>query len=89
MAVTKQTRMQILEKFGRKKGDTGSSEVQIALLTERIKEMSKHFEVHKKDYHGVRGLMKAVSQRRKLLDYLKRNSVERYQKVIEQLELRK
>ena len=89
MAVTKETRAEILQKFARSANDTGSSEVQIALLTERIKEMSKHFEIHKKDYHGVRGLMKAVSQRRKLLDYLKRKSVERYQNLIDQLEIRK
>jgi small subunit ribosomal protein S15 len=89
MAVSKETRAEILAKFARSRNDTGSSEVQIALLTERIKEMSKHFEIHKKDYHSVTGLMRAVSQRRKLLDYLKRNSFERYQKLIDQLQIRK
>lgn len=69
--------------------DTGSSEVQVALLTERINELTEHFKVHKKDHHSRRGLLKIVSQRRRLLDYLRRTDVGRYQALIERLGLRR
>ena len=69
--------------------DTGSPEVQIALLSERITLLTEHFQTHKKDHHSRRGLLKLVGQRRRLLDYLKRESVERYRKIIAALNLRK
>ncbi len=89
MAVTKQQKEGIVQKFRRADLDTGSSEVQVALLTARINEMSSHFTTHKKDYHGVRGLMKAVNRRRKLLDYLKRTDLKKYDSLIKELDLRK
>lgn len=69
--------------------DTGSPEVQVALLTSRINQLSEHFQVHKKDHHSRRGLLKIVSQRRRLLDYLKANDVERYRALIQRLGLRR
>lgn len=69
--------------------DTGSPEVQIALLTERIAYLTEHFQTHKKDHHSRRGLLKLVSQRRRLLDYLKREDIDRYRKVLTALNLRK
>lgn len=89
MAVTKAQKEAIVKKFKTSELDTGSSEVQIALLTSRINEMSTHFSTHKKDKHGVRGLMRAVGRRRKLLDYLKRTNLKSYEKVIKELEIRK
>jgi len=79
----------IIKKFATTKGDTGSPEVQIALLTERIKELTKHLRLHKKDNHSRRGLLKMVSKRRRLLNYLKGSVVERYQTVIKSLDLSK
>ncbi|PIS17608.1 30S ribosomal protein S15, partial [Candidatus Collierbacteria bacterium CG09_land_8_20_14_0_10_46_12] len=75
----------IIKKFATTKGDTGSPEVQIALLTERIKELTEHLKLHKKDNHSRRGLLKMVSKRRRLLSYLKGSVVERYQTVIKSL----
>lgn len=69
--------------------DTGSPEVQIALLSQRIEYLTEHFKVHKKDHHSRRGLLKLVGQRRRLLDYLKRSDVERYRKIVSSLSLRK
>lgn len=89
MAVTKTTKANIVKKFQRADLDTGSSEVQVALLTARINDMTMHFTKHKKDVHGRRGMMKAVNQRRKLLDYLKRTDVKKYEGLIKELELRK
>lgn len=89
MAVTKAQTETIVKKFRRSDLDTGSSEVQVALLTARINEMSTHFTTHKKDKHGVRGLMKAVNQRRKLLDYLKRTDKKKYETLIKELDIRK
>ncbi len=89
MAVTTESRAQIVSQYQRAKGDTGSSEVQIALLTERINMLTDHFKMHVKDFHSRRGLLKMVSQRRGLLDYLKRSNVEAYRSVIERLGLRK
>jgi small subunit ribosomal protein S15 len=89
MAVTKTQKANILKKFGRADLDTGSPEVQVALLTARINDMTVHFTTHKKDVHGRRGMMKAVSQRRKLLDYLKRKDLKKYESLIKDLELRK
>ncbi len=79
----------IVEKFRTHEGDTGSPEVQIALLTERITSLTDHFKTHKKDHHSRRGLLKLVSTRRRQLDYLKRIDIERYRSVISKLNLRK
>ncbi len=89
MAVTKTQKESILKKFRRSELDTGSSEVQVALLTARINEMTVHFTTHKKDVHGRRGMMKAVNQRRKLLDYLKRTNLRKYEALIKDLDIRK
>lgn len=89
MAVTKQKKQDILKTFRRGDLDTGSSEVQVALLTERINQLSEHFKTHKKDEHGRRGLVTIVNQRRKLLDYLARKDQSRYASLIKQLEIRK
>ena len=79
----------IIEKYGTKEGDTGSPEVQIALLSERITQLTEHFKTHKKDHHSRRGLLKLVSQRRRQLDYLKRIDIERYRGLITKLNIRK
>lgn len=89
MALTKEQREEVVKKYQRNDLDTGSSEVQIALLTQRISDITQHFTVHKKDVHGRRGLVALVNRRRKLLDYLKRTDAEKYQKVIKDLEIRK
>ena len=89
MAVTKQQTADILKKFKTAELDTGSPEVQVALLTARINEMALHFTTHKKDMHGRQGLIKCVNQRRRLLDYLKGNDQGRYTKLITALDIRK
>lgn len=89
MALTKVEREAVIKKYQRGDLDTGSSEVQIALLTHRIVDITQHFTAHKKDVHGRRGLVTLVNRRRKLLDYLKRTSPEKYQQVIKDLEIRK
>ena len=80
---------QIIKDFGRKEGDTGSPEVQIALLRARINELNEHLKVHKKDHHSRRGLLKMVGRRRNLLGYLKKNDLEGYRALIARLGLRK
>ena len=80
---------QIVQQHQRANGDTGSPEVQVALLTARINGLTDHFKTHVKDHHSRRGLLKLVSQRRKMLDYLKRKNAEKYRQLIEQLGLRK
>jgi small subunit ribosomal protein S15 len=80
---------QVVKQYQRAGNDTGSTEVQVALLTERINGLTDHFKSHVKDFHSRRGLLKMVSQRRKLLDYLKRSDVDKYRSVIERLGLRK
>ena len=80
---------QVVKQYQRAPNDTGSSEVQIALMTERINGLTEHFKTHVKDFHSRRGLLKLVSQRRSLLDYLKRSNNEKYRSLIEQLGLRK
>jgi small subunit ribosomal protein S15 len=80
---------EIVSEYRTHEKDTGSPEVQIALLTERIKELTEHFKTHKKDHHSRRGLLKLVSQRRRQLDYLKRVNLERYKTLIQRLGLRK
>lgn len=80
---------EIIDTFKRGESDTGSPEVQIALLSARIEYLTDHFKVHKKDHHSRRGLLKLVGQRRKLLDYLKKKDVERYRTVIQRLGIRR
>ena len=89
MALTIETKAQIVADYQRAQGDTGSPEVQIALLTARINDLTGHFKAHSKDHHSRRGLLKMVSHRRKLLDYLKDRNAESYRKLIERLGLRK
>jgi small subunit ribosomal protein S15 len=89
MSLTTQETAQIIADFGTKEGDTGSSQVQIALLTNNINKLQGHFAEHKKDHHSRRGLLRMVSQRRKLLDYLKGNNAESYQDLIKRLGLRR
>lgn len=88
MALDQDKKLGIVQKYGRHGGDTGSPEVQIALLTERITYLTEHLKQHKKDFHSRRGLLKMVGQRRALLNYLRANSPERYRIVAEQLGLR-
>lgn len=89
MAVTTAEKARIVGQYQRAPGDTGSPEVQIALLTENINSLTEHFKTNVKDFHSRRGLLKMVSQRRSLLDYLKRVDVEAYRSIIERLGLRK
>ncbi|HKO48126.1 MAG TPA: 30S ribosomal protein S15 [Polyangiaceae bacterium] len=79
----------VISKYRLHESDTGSSEVQVALLSQRIEYLTEHFKTHKKDHHSRRGLLKLVGQRRRLLDYLKRSNVERYRTVVSSLNLRK
>ena len=83
------TKSEIVAKFQRAEGDTGSPEVQVALLTARLNHLTEHFKVHAKDPHSRRGLLRMVSRRRKLLDYLKRTDLNAYRKLIDTLSLRK
>ena len=87
--ISAQRKHDIIEDFRTKEGDTGSPEVQIALLSERIKQLTEHFQTHKKDHHSRRGLLKLVSQRRRMLDYLKGCDPSRYQALISRLGLRR
>lgn len=89
MSATKETRQKVISRFQRDHKDTGSSEVQIALLTERIQQLTEHFKTHDKDHHSRRGLMMMVSKRKKLLNYLKKTDFPKYAKLIQELELRK
>ena len=89
MTVANLDKSKIVADFQRAKNDTGSPEVQVALLTARINDLTGHFKTHTKDHHSRRGLLKMVSQRRKLLDYLKRKNVDGYRSLIERLGLRK
>jgi small subunit ribosomal protein S15 len=89
MSITAERKQALMTEFATNKGDTGSPEVQVAILSERIKNLTEHFKDHKKDNHSRRGLLALVSQRRSLLDYLKRKDEGRYQTVIEKLGLRR
>ncbi len=89
MPLTREEKSQVLGKFQRSSNDTGSPEVQIALLSERINGLSQHFTTHKSDHASRRGLLKMVNQRRKLLDYLKSTTPEKYSEVVERLGLRR
>ena len=87
--ISKEMKSQIIEKYKRDEKDTGSPEVQIAILTERINELTEHLKIHKKDNHSRRGLLKMVGKRRNLLNYLAKKDVNRYREIIEKLGLRK
>ena len=89
MALTKEGKSQIIEKYGASKEDSGKTEVQIALLTERIKYLTEHLKTHKKDHHSRRGLLKLVGQRRRLLRYLAKKDIMRYRSIIRELGLRR
>jgi small subunit ribosomal protein S15 len=87
--IAAQQKKTVMDGYRRHESDTGSPEVQVALLTERINELSEHFKTHKKDHHSRRGLLRIVSQRRRLLDYLRRTEPARYQELIQRLGLRR
>ena len=89
MPLAKEKKHEIIEKFGESSNDTGKAEVQIALLTERINELTKHFQEHKKDHHSRQGLLKMVGQRRRLLKYLAKKDINRYRQLIKQLGIRR
>ena len=89
MSVTAEKKQEVIASNAQSKGDTGSPEVQVAILTTRINDLTGHFKEHKKDNHSRRGLLKMVSQRRRLLDYLKSRDEDRYQALIKELELRR
>jgi len=89
MAQDADVKKDVISKYRLHASDTGSSEVQVALLSQRIESLTEHFKTHKKDHHSRRGLLKLVGQRRRLLDYLKRTNVERYRTVVGSLNLRK
>ncbi len=89
MSISPERKQELIREFARSEGDTGSPEVQIAILTERIRNLTEHFQKHHKDNHSRRGLLKLVSQRRKLLDYLKRKDESRYADIVQKLGLRR
>jgi len=89
MPLTKERKKELIKKFGKDENDTGSPEVQVALLTERINDLTEHFKTHVKDFAGRRGLLKLVGQRRNLLNYVRRSNIERYRSLINELGLRK
>ena len=89
MSLTKDKKQELVERFGRSDGDTGSTEVQVALLTERINELTEHLRGHSKDHHSRRGLLMLVGQRRRLLRYLERSDLDRYRQVVADLGLRR
>ena len=87
--MTKEEKLEIVKKYGKDEKDSGKSEVQIALLTKRINDLTSHFDVHKKDHHSRRGLMMMVGKRRRLLDYLMKKDISRYRAIIKDLNIRK
>jgi small subunit ribosomal protein S15 len=89
MALTKDDKLNIAKKFGENESDSGKTEVQVAILTERIKYLTEHMKIHKKDHHNRRGLLKLVGQRRRLLRYLAKKDIMRYRNVIKELGIRK
>ena len=89
MSITAEEKARVMKDYGTKDGDTGSPEVQVAILSSRISTLTEHFKTHKKDNHGRRGLLKMVAQRRKLLDYLKGKDEARYKSLIQRLGLRR
>jgi len=89
MSITAERKQEVIAEYGTAVGDTGSPEVQVAILTERIRNLTEHLKIHKKDFHSRRGLLMMVGQRRRLLDYLKRKEEQRYVTVVERLGLRR
>lgn len=89
MSITPERKKELIEEYATKPGDTGSADVQVAVLTERIRNLTEHMQTHKKDFHSRRGLLMMVGQRRRLLDYVKRKDVKRYESLIKRLELRR
>jgi small subunit ribosomal protein S15 len=89
MALVKEQKSQLISDYARSEGDTGSPEVQIAVLTRRIAELTEHLKTHKRDHHSRRGLLQMVGRRRRLLDYLRREDIERYRELIGRLGLRR
>lgn len=89
MSITAERKQELIKEYATKSGDTGSPEVQVAILTERIRNLSDHMDSHKKDFHSRRGLLIMVGQRRRLLDYVKKSSNDRYQSLIKRLGLRR
>jgi len=89
MSVSKEKKVEIIEKYRLHESDTGSPEVQVAILTEEINSLTEHLKEHKKDFHSRRGMLKKVGQRRRLLDYLKANDIESYRQLIAQLNIRR
>ena len=89
MALTSEKKAEIIKKYGKNENDSGTTEVQVAILTERINELTKHFGEHVKDHASRRGLMKMVGKRRRLLDYLREKDIERYRAIIKELNIRK
>lgn len=89
MTIDREEKQRIIKQFARHEYDTGSPEVQIALLTKRIADITEHLKVHKKDHHSRRGLLKLVGQRRRLLDYLRAKDINRYREILKELNLRK
>ena len=87
--ITAEKKAEIIKQYGRTEGDTGSTEVQVAILTYRIQELTEHLKTHKKDHHSRRGLLKMVGKRRGLLDYLKKKDINAYRELIEKLGIRK
>ncbi|MBL8698601.1 MAG: 30S ribosomal protein S15 [Alphaproteobacteria bacterium] len=89
MSITAERKTELVKQFAQKEGDTGSPEVQVALLSERIKNLTEHLTTHNKDFHSRRGLLMMVGQRRRLLDYLKRSDAKRYEQLVDRLDLRR
>ena len=89
MSITQEDKLAIIKDYATKEGDTGSPEVQVAILTKRIVNLTEHFKTHKKDNHSRRGLLKMVSLRRKLLDYVREKDEKRYKELIKRLEIRR
>ncbi len=89
MPLTKEQKQELITKYGKSGNDSGNTEVQIAILTTRINELSSHFDMHKKDNHSRMGLLRMVGKRRRLLDYLQSRNIDRYRKIVEELGLRK
>ena len=89
MALTKEAKQELISKHGRSETDTGSPEVQVALLSERINQLTEHFKTHKKDHHSRRGLLKLVGRRRRFLNYLQKHNLEGYRALIKELGLRR
>ena len=89
MTLTKEAKNEVIQRFAKHEGDTGSPEVQVALLTARINELTEHLRDHKKDHHSRRGLLMLVGQRRRLLNYLRRRDIDRYRELVQELGLRR